>query len=773
VILLSVIFMLALMAVTAIALNRTTAMHNRIAAYRADAMQIRLGQQAQVEEGLWELTRDITWRTVAEGESEVYQGDTFVRKVLSSGLSGYEDAVVVSVQVPDSVQPMTAAVRYHLMAAFDGESLTNKVYHVARDNMDNLYFAVPDDHTVYRRDAYTGEITRAAGTGNSGYSGDGGPADQAKLNKPFGVHVDGSGNLFIADRDNHCIRKVDAQTGTISTIAGTGNSGDSGDGGPASDAKLDKPCGVFADASGNVYISDTNNDRVRMVDTAGTITAFAGTGSGGYSGDGGPAVNAKLKKPSGIYGDSSGIIYIADTDNHVIRSVDGGIIQTVAGSNASGNEGDGEEATEAELNKPKAVVVDGAGNLYIADTDNHRIRKVDATTKKISRFAGTSSGYSGDGGAATSAQLDKPAGICLLSTGEVVVSDSVNAVLRKIDGSGIIHSLFAPGGIALSKPRAVDMDSEENLYVADTDNHRILKIDSKGSVIQFAGTGSSGFSGDGGEALSAELDTPRYLLWDGSGNLFIADSKNHCVRKIDTSGSITTIAGTGGSSGYSGDGGAATSAKLDEPQGLAMDSSGNLYLADTKNHCIRKVDTSGNISTVAGTGGSSGYSGDGGDAASAKMDTPRGVATDADDNLYVADTKNHAIRKMNASNGVITTVAGTGGSSGYSGDGGTATDALLDSPYASFVDANGNLFIADTKNNVVRMVDASDNIIRTLAGTGAGGYDEGGLVAVASRLHKPTDIVMPDLRGGRRIYIMDKDNSRLRMLRWQRVAELY
>ena len=256
-------------------------------------------------------------------------------------------------------------------------------------------------------DAYW-TITTIAGTGEFGFSGDGGPAVEAELRNLYGVAVDSAGNLYIADTRNRRIRKIDS-TGTITTIAGTGEVGFSGDGGPAAVARLTFPYGVAVDSAGNLYIADTGNQRIRKVDSTGTITTIAGTGEVGFSGDGGPAVEAELRNPYGVAVDSAGNVYIADSSNHRIRKVDStGTITTIAGTGEVGFSGDGGPAVEAELRSPRGVAVDSAGNVYIADVSDRRIRKVDSTGT-ITTIAGTGEvGFSGDGGPAVEAELRSP-----------------------------------------------------------------------------------------------------------------------------------------------------------------------------------------------------------------------------------------------------------------------------------------------------------------------------------------------------------------------------
>ena len=482
---------------------------------------------------------------------------------------------------------------------------------------------------------------------------DGGPAVEAELYNPAGVAVDGAGNLYIADASNNGIRKVDS-TGTITTIAGTGEFGFSGDGGPAVAAQLRSPRGVAVDSAGNVYIADSSNRRIRKIDSTGTITTIAGTGRLGFSGDGGPAVAAQLRSPYGVAVDGAGNLYIADASNNGIRKVDStGTITTIAGTGESGFSGDGGPAVEAELRSPYGVAVDSAGNVYIADSSNWRIRKIDATGT-ITTIAGTGEfGFSGDGGPAVAAEL--------------------------------------------RRPRGVAVDSAGNVYIADVGNHRIRKVDSTGTITTIAGTGEFGFSGDGGPAVEAELRSPYGVAVDSAGNVYIVDVGDHRIRKVDATGTITTIAGTG--YGFSGDGGPAVAAELRDPYGVAVDSAGNVYIADSSNRRIRKVDATGTITTIAGTG-ESGFSGDGGPAVEAELRSPYGVAVDSAGNVYIADSSNWRIRKIDAT-GTITTIAGTG-EYGFSGDGGPAAAARLGFPRGVAVDGDGNLYIADTGNRRIR-----------------------------------------------------------------------
>lgn len=339
-------------------------------------------------------------------------------------------------------------------------------------------------------------ITPFAGNGTRGWSGDFGPAVNARLKKPRDVARGPGGNIYIADTDNHVIRYVDTATGIIYPFAGIGGqNGYNCDDCPPLSAKLNKPSGVFVDSSGNVYIADTDNHIVRKVIPGGNIIVVAGKPKKkGFSGDGGPATRAKLKKPEDVVVDSNNNIYIADKDNCRIRKVDGstGIITTYAGTGICSYGGDGGLATNASFNKPRGLAIDASGNLYVADTDNHVIRKIDAATLIVTTVAGTNNrGYSGDGGPATAADLNKPEG--------------------------------------------VDINQFGAIYIADSGNHRIRKIDSTtGIITTYAGNGTRGDSGDGGPPANAQLNKPVGVLAydDVDGHILIADKDNHRIREV-------------------------------------------------------------------------------------------------------------------------------------------------------------------------------------------------------------------------------------------------
>ncbi len=336
-------------------------------------------------------------------------------------------------------------------------------------------------------------IHTVAGTGIAAYSGDNGAATSAALASPFSMATDAAGNIYIADRDNHVVRRIDL-LGNITTVAGNGEQGFFGDGGAATAASLNTPTAVAVDSGGNIYIADSNNNRIRVV-TGSTITTFAGNGTASYSGDGGAATSASLYTPRGVAVDTNGIVYIADTNNHVVRKVSGGTISTIAGNfQQQGFYGDDGAAGSAGLDTPTSVVVDASGKVYVADSNNHRVRLLTGNT--LSTFAGNgTAGFSGDGAAATSAAIDFPLGISIDLTGNIYIADSNNNVVRRVGGTGTITTIAADGEQGFSgdgaAPNAASLNTPTgvlplngNVYIADRDNQRIRRTDS--TLLMFA-----------------------------------------------------------------------------------------------------------------------------------------------------------------------------------------------------------------------------------------------------------------------------------------------
>ncbi len=349
------------------------------------------------------------------------------------------------------------------------------------------------------------------------------------------------------------------------------------------------------------------------------------------------------------------------------------IITTIAGNGTAGFSSDGIPATATELSAPYGVGMDSIANIYIGDAGNNKIRKINIAGI-ISTVAGIgTAGYSGDGGPATLAQLNFPYGMAVNRAGSIVIADMYNNRIRSI------------------------------------------KSEFGDIIVTIGGNGTPGFSGDGGPATSAQIYYPQGIFWDAADNVYFGDHYNHRVRKIDHSGIITTIAGNG-TPGFSGDGAAATAAELYYPSGVTMDATGNIYIADMYNMCIRKINTAGIISTVAGVGGVLGFSGDGGPATLANLRYPKDVFINSMGEIIISDPDNQRLRKISTS-GIITTIAGTG-VVGYSGDGSNATAAELNEPQGVYVDDHDNIYTGDCTNNRIRKIICLAPVVSSISGSG-------------------------------------------------------
>ncbi len=615
---------------------------------------------------------------------------------------------------------------------------------LAVDTVGNLYIADTESQRV-RRVAPGGAMTVIAGSGVPGFSGDGGTATGAQLQDPSGVAVDSAGNVYIADTGNHRIRRV-TPGGVISTVAG------------GTTDQLNAPIGVAVDGAGTVYVADTGNNRVRRL-SSGILTTIAGTGGAGFGGDGGTATGATLWQPRGVAVDGAGNVYIADRWNRRIRRVaTNGVITTVAGLGTMGFSGDGGSAVVAQLGDPAGVAVDAAGTVYIADHSNQRIRRVSGGV--ISTLAGNGNpAYGGDGGAATGAALHQPLGVCAGAGGTVYIADSSNYRIRLVS-AGFITTVAGTGTAGFSgdggaatnaqlhNPLGTAVDGAGNLYIADTENHRVRRVTPGGTVTTVAGSGGILYSGDGGPATAATLYRPSSVAVDAVGNLYIADRFNDRIRRVTPGGMISTVAGGGSSPA---EGVAATAARLVLPSAVAVDSSGNLYIADYSNR-VRRV-SGGVLTTVAGSG-VYGTAGDEGSALAAHLAGPNGLALDDVGNIYVTDGSR--IRRFRPG-GTITTVAGSL-TPGSGGDGGSATAAGLNFPAALAVRASGGLFIADSGNHRVREVDAA-GVIRTVAGNGSANFSGDGGEPESAALYDPRGVAVDSLG---QIYVADSRNQRVR-----------
>ncbi len=650
---------------------------------------------------------------------------------------------------------------------------------LASDPSGNLYFYLWGYNIVRRIDASTGIITLYAGTGTYGYSGDGGPATSANIGQFYGITADGSGNVFFSDWNYKRVRKVNS-SGIISTYAGTGTAGFSGDGGPATSANINT-LGIAVDGGGNLYLADYNNNRVRRVDATGTISTIAGNGTYSFSGDGGPATAASFRYPYGIATEASGNVYVGDYLNVRVRKI------TIFNRPPVFTAGASTTLTVCQ-NSPGDSV---NAQLAIRDSDMFQYAAWSLLTIPSHGVANIIYGRLTTGGVISPMTcLYKPtAGYVGLDTFQARVFDgytfdtitvyvTVNPMPGSITGitafSSTGYTLLSatpPGGTWSSSSGTIAATSGSTgivtgvgagiatiTYTLPTGCFQTTTVNvfaSAGQTITtVAGNGTSGYLADGVAATSTRINQPYGVAVDASGNFYIADTWNHRVRKVNSSGIISTIAGTG-TSGFSGDGGAATAAALSGPTGVTLDNSGNIYIADQQNNRVRKISTTGVISTVAGNG-TGGFSGDGAAATAAALNFPTGVLVDGSGNIFIADYFNNRVRKVSTS-GIISTIAGTGAST-YGGDGGAATLAQIYYPTHLASDMAGNLYIADYYNHRIRKVNTS-GIISTVAGNGLTGSSGDGAAATAARLTYPYGVSV-DILGN--VFIGDASNHRIR-----------
>ncbi len=666
---------------------------------------------------------------------------------------------------------------------------------VRQDSSGNYYILDNNYSRVIKVDHTTGNMSVFAGNGVIGFSGDGGPAADAEMNGPSGMCMDSHDNLFIADSDNNVIREVTG--GIINTVAGIENTDTqeySGDGGPALSANLHFPDGCSFDTNGNLYIADRGNNAIRVVIgasatvpvgitgpvTAGNIYLFAGSKGAvppappavGYGANNTAALGAGLNGPFDVFVDSHNNVFIADlgnpstTANNVVREVaattaggmTAGDIYTVAGTPQMIGDTTGVLATTALLNGPKGIYVDGSGNLFFCDSGNQVIREVPAvaatgmTVGFIYDVAGTpgTNGYSGDGGTAITATLGFPAGTFVNASG-IFISDANSNAVRQVT-------------------------SNTGDYTTET-------------ISTFAGNGHFSYGGDGAPAIDGELNVPAGISVDTLGNLIIADAgipdmTQSLIRKVAapiSTGNLSTIAGHPEDNSFSGDGGPALGSLVSTAMGVFTDPSGDVFIADTYNCLVREITiANGNIITVAGTDPTTtpvcGFAGAAGPATGATLGLVNSVALDAAGDIFFSDSTNNIVWEV-AKNTTATMTAGhiyvavgTQGPAGYSGDGAVATAAKLNSPTGISFDIFGNLFIADTKNNVIREVPADNTTnptpmtagyIYTIAGNqGAGaGYTGDTGPATSATLNNPFTIVVDNADD---IFIADTQNSVIR-----------
>jgi sugar lactone lactonase YvrE len=694
-----------------------------------------------------------------DSAGNVFVADTWnntIRKVTSAGvvttLAGLAQFDDNGNPVGGSVEGRGSEARFHCPSG------------VAVDTTGNVYVADSCNHTI-RKVTPSGVVMTLAGTSSirdqfgdpvGGYAD--GTGSTARFWGPSGVALDSTGNVYVTDGGNNTIRKV-TPTGVVTTVAGLAEIEDHGNpvggnsDGTGNAARFSAPSGLALDRAGNVYVADTGNHTLRKVTPMGVVTTLAGFSGNPGSKDGlGNA--ARFNYPNGVAVDSDGNVYVADAGNHTLRKVTpAGLVTTLAGlaaqfdnignllvGGAGSSEGTG---SNARFFYPSGVAVDGAGNIYVADSDNNTIRKV-TPVGVVTTLAGNVGHGSADG-TGSAAQFGSigswgpgPVGVAVDTTGNLYVADTYNSTIRKVTPTGLVTTFAGLAGSSgsadgigsdarFNNPFGLAVDNTGNIYVADTYNSTIRKVTAAGMVTTLAGdasvTNQYGFPFGGGYAdgmgNAARFNYPKGVAADGAGNVFVADTYNNAIRKITPNGMVTTLAGLPpfDSNGNSMDGsvgsadGMGSDARFFLPSGVAVDSAGNIYVADSDNQEIRKVTSAGMVTTLAGLAGHHGGSADGTGAnarfgrSSPGHEGPSGVAADSAGNVYVADTYNNAIRKVTPT-GVVTTLAGLAGHPG-SADG-TGSEARfgqdsVDGPVGPFgvaVDAAGNVYVAG--NNLIR-----------------------------------------------------------------------
>jgi streptogramin lyase len=630
----------------------------------------------------------------------------------------------------------------------------NNPYGTAVDGSGNIYVADFVNNTI-RKITPGGVVSTLAGSALSAGATDG-TGSTARFNGPTGLAVDAFANVYVADFYNDTIRKI-TPGGVVTTLAGTALSAGAVDG-AGSAARFNGPSSVSLDTAGNVYVADLGNDTIRKITPVGTVTTFAGTALSPGATDGTGSA-ARFNRPGGLVVDTAGNVYVADTYNSTIRKITAGaVVTTLAGSAGSAGSADGASGT-ARFNYPNGVAVDSSGNIYVADTYNSTIRKI-TSNGAVGTLAGTAGSSGATDGTGSAARFNGPVGVALDALGNVYVADFYNDTIRKVASGQVVTTVAgatgtrgstnATGGAArFNFPYGVAVTGAGNIYVADSQNDTIRSITPGGAVATFAGGVLTPGATDG-TGTGARFNTPDGVAVDGSGNVYVADTNNHTIRKITPAGVATTFAGSALNPGSAN--GTGSAARFNYPSGVAVDSAGNVYVADTANHTIRKITPGGVVTTLAGLAGSFGPTD--GTGSVARFYGPSGVAVDGSGNVYVADTDNDTIRKVTPA-GVVTTLAGTGGIAG-SADG-TGAAARFYYPEGVAVDGSGNIFVADTYNQTIRKV-TSAGVVTTLAGVTLSVNSADG-TGSAARFNYPTSIAVD---GSGTLYVADFDNSAIR-----------
>jgi sugar lactone lactonase YvrE len=567
----------------------------------------------------------------------------------------------------------------------------------------NSGVAVGPDGFVYVAD-YGNHVIRAISPGGvvSTFAGEpgeadyvDGPAGTARLIHPIGLTIDGDGNLYVTEEHLHTVRKVTPE-GEISTLAGLP--------GLTGGATPSIPYGLAVDGSGNVYVTDIGNHVIRKITPAGVVSTFAGTpGFAGYAD--GPGDTASFYLPLDVAVDSSGYVYVVDTGNNVIRRITpAGVVSTLAGEPGIQGDADG-TGSAARFHWLSSIVVDASGTLYVGDSNRHTIRRV-TPAGVVTTLAGEAGTGGVVDGAGSAARLAGPRSLAVTAAGDLVVSETHN--IRTVTAAGVVASLAGPGdwhhGVVF--PSHIVVDGTGHAYVADSGQHTILRVTPTGESSVFAGSSSEHGSAIG---FDARFNSPTGIAMDSSGYLYVADNHNHVISRISPQGEVFYFAGLAGNPG--GTDAMGVNARFRFPNGLAVDSSGNVYVADTGNHTIRRIAPDHTVTTIAGMAGVSGSAD--GTGSAARFNLPRAVALDSQGNLFVADSENFTIRRITPA-GVVTTFAGM---AGYPGpEDGVGANARFFGIQDISMDANDNIFVA-TGSYLRRVTPAG--VVSTVAGGGA------------------------------------------------------